>query len=295
MTMHYRQIIVKAVFGLVAVLGLCSIAGPAFAEGANMTYAVGDITVISMEDARGSMEERLFPDAQGDTAKLEMLPAPSSVNTFLVKTGGKLVLIDAGWGKDGRVQGRMLECLAAEGISAEAIDIVLITHMHGDHISGLLADGKPVFTRAEVRIAQQEFSSWVEQKVGPEQGVALATAVATAYGDNIKTFAFGDTVAEGIEAHAAVGHTPGHTAYSIASNGQSLLVAGDFLHASHLQAAYPEISSIYDMDPAQAATTRRALLQDLATENIPVAGMHIPDGGVRTVKTFGTGFVFESR
>ena len=279
-----------AVFGLLIMLGFCFTAGRAVAAETNRVYAVGDITVISMEDARGSMEDRLFPTVQGDGAKLKMLPAPSAVNVFLVKTGGKLVLIDAGWGKDGRVQGNMLACLEAEGISPDSIDIVLVTHMHGDHISGLLSDGKPVFAKAQVLVAQPELAAWVERKEGPEAGVALAVAVATAYGDRVKTFAFGDTVVEGIEARSAVGHTPGHTAYYLSSGGKAMLVAGDFLHASDMQAAYPEVSSVYDMNPELAASTRRTLLQELAAEAIPVAGMHIPDGGVRTVTVAGDGF-----
>ena len=293
MAQCYTKKFCLAVLGIVAVLGLCATTKLATAAEANKVYSVGDITVISMEDARGTMEERLFPGIQGDEAKLKMLPAPSAVNVFLVKTGGKLILIDAGWGKDGRVQGKMLACLAAEGISPDVIDTVLVTHMHGDHITGLLSDGKPVFAKAAVLIARPEYAAWVERKEGPEKGVELAATVAAAYGDRIKTFAFGDIVAEGIEARSAVGHTPGHTAYRIASGDKVLLVAGDFLHASDMQAAYPEISSVYDMNPEQAANTRRALLQELASENIPVAGMHIPDGGIRTVKAAGNGFALQ--
>jgi len=277
----------------IAALIFCLASGPALAAGADKTISLNDITVLSFEDASSTMGKQLFPEITDKG--LALLPeggAPAAVNVFLVKTAGKLVLIDSGWGKDGRVRGQLPEKLAAEGISPDDIDLVLLTHMHGDHISGLLEGGSPVFGKAAVLLSKPELEAWVVQGQGPENGVALARLVAKAYGDRVQTFEFGATVAPGIVALDAVGHTPGHTAYQISSGGAVMLVAGDFLHATALQAAFPEISSIYDMNPEQAAATRAALLKSLAGTSVQVAGMHIPYGGVGKVSKRDAGGYF---
>ena len=266
-----------------AVLFVC-LGATAHAAGADKTVTLNDITVLTFIDAHSTMGLQIFPGLSGE--KKEMLPeagAPAAVNVFVVKTGGKRILIDAGWGKDGRVVGQAPAKMVAAGILPADIDIVLLTHMHGDHITGLLDGGKPVYTNATIMLAKPELDAWVVQGKGAEGNVALARAVAKAYGDRVQTFDFGTTVAPGIVGLSAVGHTPGHTAYQIASGDAVMLVAGDFLHATDLQAAYPDVSSRYDMNPEQAAATRADILKTLAGSSTLVAGMHIPDGGVGKV------------
>ena len=273
-----------------AVFFVCLASGAAHAAGADKTVTLNDITVLTFIDAHSTMGLQIFPGLSGE--KKELLPeagAPAAVNVFVVKTGGKRILIDAGWGKDGRVVGQAPAKMVAAGISPADIDIVLLTHMHGDHITGLLDGGKPVYTKATIMLAKPEYGAWVVQGKGAEGNVALARSVAKAYGDKVQTFDFGTTVAPGIVALSAVGHTPGHTAYQIASGDAVMLVAGDFLHATGLQAAFPDVSSKYDMNPEQAAATRADILKTLVGSSTLIAGMHIPDGGVGKVAARATG------
>jgi glyoxylase-like metal-dependent hydrolase (beta-lactamase superfamily II) len=206
--------------------------------------------------------------------KLAYMPggkAPSSVNVFLVKTAGKTYLIDAAFGnavKDGR-------------IDPSKITAVLITHEHADHVSGLLKeDGTAAFT-APVFINKKEREYWNNPKT-PES--KTQKDIAKVYGENYKTFSYGDTLAPGIVAIEAPGHTPGHTAFLVGTGKKKLLIAGDFLHAAALQFPNPDESAKYDVDKKAAAETRKKLIKLAIDNGWLIGGMHIP-GGYGSVKS----------
>ncbi len=121
----------------------------------------------------------------------------------------------------------------------------------------------------------------------------LPRAMLAAYGDRLGTFEFGDEILPGFTAVEAVGHTPGHTAFSLKSGGQEILFVGDIVHAAALQFPEPDECAAYDRDKEQAVASRKRLLTLAAENNLPVAGAHIPFPGVGFVKTDGKrGFTF---
>lgn len=194
----------------------------------------------------------------------------SETNTFLIRGGGKIILVDTGFGTT------LFESMKTLGISPEQVDAVLLTHLHGDHIGGLQKDGTALFPNAKVYLAQQELDYWTKTNVNRGAVAALAP-----YGKRVETFRPGElgtritALFPGITPIAAFGHTPGHTLFMVESNGQKLLIWGDLMHAELIQFPRPDISVTYDTDPAAAAVSRKLVLEHVAANNIPIAGMHL--------------------
>ena len=254
-------------------------------QNAMKAFSVGNITLVSLLDHAGSHDVKLFSGASPEVinALAPTGQAASSINAFLVQTGGKNVLIDTGLGaKSG---GALVQSLALFGLSPADIDIILITHMHFDHSGGLSVDGQAVYPKAVLKISDMEQRFWLapdasDPKKSPYIDFNVAKAAAAPYADRLQSFSFGDVVAPGITAINAAGHTPGHTAFMIESEGSKILAWGDTLHAIALQLPYPEIYPAYDYDPVAAIATRKTVLEKVSAENIPVAGAHIPYPGV---------------
>lgn len=246
-------------------------------------FTLGEDTLVAIQDAPSAMGKRLFPTLT-EVAFRELAggdAAPASVSVFLLRRGGRDILVDAG---NGGRRGRMLATLKAAGIRPDAIGDILLTHLHGDHIGGLIdADGAAVFPKATLHLSAPERDYWQAQ---PGRNGTLARKVLAAYAGRVKTFAFGEAPLPGVTALDAAGHTPGHTAYET----ETLLIVGDLLHAAAVQFPRPEISSTYDVDPAQAAATRRRLCERAAASGKPIAGMHLPYPGLGTVAKDGEGF-----
>jgi glyoxylase-like metal-dependent hydrolase (beta-lactamase superfamily II) len=178
-------------------------------------------------------------------------PLETSANAFLVNTGSKLVLIDSGAGAlFGPTLGKFVANLKAAGYQPEQIDEVYITHFHGDHVGGLVQDGKPVFPNATIRANKAESDYWLSQAnmdkapAGGKDGFKGAMAMLNPYVSAGKFKAFdGDTeLVPGVTAHAAKGHTPGHTTYAVESRGQKLLLIGDLIHVAAVQMENPAVT-----------------------------------------------------
>ena len=214
----------------------------------------------------------------------------SSVNAFLVKTPKSVILVDAGFGT------RLFENMESLGVKAQDVDVVLLTHMHGDHIGGLLRDGKATFPKAKIYVAQKEHDYWLSEanmkKASGRERSGFQKSVETlaAYKGRVQTFAptdlakKGQELVPGVTAIAAYGHTPGHTAFMVESDGKRLLLWGDLTHAMAIQMPLPHVAVTYDVDAPMAIATREAFLKFIAREQIPVAGMHIPMPGMGTIK-----------
>jgi glyoxylase-like metal-dependent hydrolase (beta-lactamase superfamily II) len=255
--------------------------------------------VIPLQDRVVQMPAGLFPNVDPALIK-RYLPdgaAPATISAFAVRQGKTVILVDAGYGSTGPGESLLAGAMKKAGLTPEMIDLVLLTHMHGDHIAGLVEKGRRVFPRAGVRVSAPEAAFWLSGKPGPGQkgNFRLAEEVKNLYSkDFLPPFSFGAEVAPGITALDASGHTPGHTVFLLESDGQKLLIAGDLIHAAALQFPEPAASPTYDMDPAKAGEMRKKYLEMAVREGIPLAGMHLPAPAVGRVKNAqSAGFAFE--
>ena len=213
-------------------------------------------------------------------------PFPTAINGYLLQWEGRTVLIDAGAGGFmGPDLGRLARNLAAAGVTPADIDTVLVTHMHTDHIGGLLAaDRTALFPRAQVMASRPEMTYWrdpANQGSSPEaarDAFDVIADVAAAYGDRFLTIDRADVVS-GITALALPGHTPGHTGYEVATDAGPLVVWGDICHAPEVQCRRPDVTMVFDVSPGDAIESRRAILARAVDEDLLIAGMHMPFPG----------------
>src|SRR5579859_1718367 len=200
-------------------------------------------------------------------------------NGFLVNTGKQLILVDAGagtwWG--GGALGRLAGSLRSAGYTPEEVDVVLVTHLHSDHVGGLTTqDGKRVFPNADVYVAKAESAFWLSPEIAakaPKDAQPFfqsAQAIAAPYikAGKWRTFSGSESIVDGMQLVPLPGHTPGHPGYEFSSKGQKILFWGDTVHAQRVQLQHPEITTVFDVDPAAAAATRNLLLARLAHEDI---------------------------
>lgn len=227
----------------------------------------------------------------------------TSVNAFLVNTGKKLVLIDAGTGKIyGPGLGSVIPNLIASGYRPEEVDAIFLTHLHGDHIGGLAeADGKAAFPNAVVYLSKEENDFWLSDNAAanaPERmktGIQMAARIAAPYisAGKWKPLEKGQQPISGIKAISTKGHTGGHTSYEITSGSESLLVIGDLIHVKDVQLKKPEISIDFDSDQKQAVETRIDLFKDLSEKGEYIAGAHLPFPGIGRLGSDGAkGFIW---
>lgn len=229
------------------------------------------ITWIKDNLQERTMERELFSDASDkliDSLGLQK-GIPASISVFLLQKDNKNILFDTG---NGFSDSRLIPTLENIGIKPEEINYILLTHMHGDHIGGLIKDNFQVFKNAIVYVSKKEFDKWVCDTI--QNGETPQTRFAELYKTNINFFEYGDTLPCGIIAKNGTGHTPGHTIFEI----NKLLVVGDLIHGEALQLTHPEICANYDMDKKGAIATRIKYLNYAKEKNKLIAGMHLPKG-----------------
>lgn len=224
---------------------------------------------------------------------------PTVVNAYLINTGAKLVLVDTGMGKrEAPTLGELVNSMKASGYDPAQVDAVLITHLHGDHIGGLLdSAGKPVFPKAVVYVAREENDYWLsaaeEEKApaGPKRVFRMAREVSAPYlaEGSWRTFENGDMPFPGIKAIVVPGHTPGHTLFNVSSGGSSLLITGDTVHNMAIQFTHPGVAINFDVDSKRAVKVRRALFRDAANHKTLIAGQHLPFPGIGHIRAEGKG------
>ncbi|MDQ2091588.1 MBL fold metallo-hydrolase [Marimonas arenosa] len=217
--------------------------------------------------------------AASATANIPTDKAQFFFTPTVVNTGSELILFDTGL-NPGAISG----ALQAAGYQTDQIDKVVLTHMHGDHIGGMAENGAATFANAAYFTGAAEFDAWdmsgnegFEAKVRP-------------FAESMTMLDDGGSVASGVTAMAAFGHTPGHMTYMIESDGQQLLIAADFANHYVWSLAYPDWEVKFDRDKAMAAQTRRRILGMIAADKIPFIGYHMPWPAMGYVESHGDGF-----
>jgi glyoxylase-like metal-dependent hydrolase (beta-lactamase superfamily II) len=269
---------------------------------------VGAFEVTVLSDGNLAIDRSLFGgNASGGDALLERAflpqgPIPTCVNEWLINTGDKLILVDAGAGTSfAPTLGRMHQNLRVAGVDPKAVDTVVITHMHPDHIPGLLgSDGKMMFPNAVVHINSDEHAFWTSEqnraKTPDEFKVFfdLANAAIKPYAaaGKLQMFKDGAQFAPGVSAAAAPGHTVGHTMVRVSSDGSDLLLWGDIVHCAALQFAEPERAIAFDADPATAIANRKKVFDMVTADRLLFAGAHLPFPGVGHAARSASGYTY---
>ncbi len=237
-----------------------------------------DVKVYAIRDKATTMKATLFNDyTKTSSFKKENLKKeyPASVNCFVMRYNFKTFLIDAG---NFDPKGSLVTKLASINIRPKAVDYILLTHLHPDHIGGLVdKDAAAVFPNAKVYLSYDEWKHWtqvVKQKPKDDSTKTLRQFF-DAYNGRIQTLNFGEPVVQGVYAVKAVGHTPGHCYFR---QGKIRFV-GDVVHAADLQIAHPEYCASFDADQKQAYQTRVSFLETMSKEGNIVFGAHIPFPG----------------
>ncbi len=212
-------------------------------------------------------------------AKLPTDKAQFFFTPTLVNTGSELILFDTGLNGAG-----ITAAVEAAGYTADQVSHVVITHMHGDHIGGLMTDGAPTFANAAYVTGQAEFDAWAAQDNERFEGMVRPLA------EQMTFIGDGGAVTAGITGMAAFGHTPGHMTYLLESGGQQLVLIGDLANHHVWSLAYPDWEVRFDMDKEAAAASRRKVLGMLAADNVPFIGYHMPFPALGYVETRGDGF-----
>jgi glyoxylase-like metal-dependent hydrolase (beta-lactamase superfamily II) len=233
-----------------------------------------------------------------DHAAANRLPRTRFEHGFtpaLVNTGRELVLFDTGNGAARRSAGvgNLRRLLADAGHAPGDIDRVILTHCHPDHVGGLLEDGQPAFPNADYVLGQREFDFWRRGENVPESRKAnreLFMNVVLPLADRATLVDAGQAVAPGIDAIEAFGHSAGHMAYHLESEGQRLLLWGDTANHYTVSLQRPEWHVQVDDDKEAAVAARKRILDMVATERLWVIGHHMPFPAVGSVERTQDGY-----
>lgn len=271
---------------------------------------VGSFDVVALSDGHIDLDSSLLKGAPGaDIARLlarasQTSPVPTSVNAFLVDTGSRRVLIDAGTHDlFGPTLGRLHAHLRAAGYAPAQIDAVLVTHLHPDHVGGVAVDGRMAFPNATVHVDRRESEHWLSaarlaaapQDAKPFFRGAQASAAPYLAAGRWKTHDGDAEIVPGIRPVSygrSPGHTPGHAGYMVESAGQKLLVWGDVVHFGAVQFARPEVTIAFDTDPKEARATRMRMFELAARERLLVAAAHLPFPGLGHVRREGAAYAW---
>ncbi len=276
-------------------------------------YKVGDIEVTVVTDGANRLP---ITDAFVVNVKKEEVNAAlvaafmepgvfvGPYNPIVINTGGKLALVDTGTSEAAFVSskgatGQLMTNLAAAGIDAGAIDTVILSHYHGDHINGLLkADKSLAFPNAEILVPANEHQFYMDDgnmsraTKGRVEEVFknVRRVISGEVLKRLRTYEWDKDVIPGVLAVGTPGHTPGHTSHVVSSGSSKVYVQADVTHAPFLFARNPGWHAYYDQDPVMAEATRRKVYDMLSVEKMLVQGFHYPFPSVAHVEKTATGY-----
>ncbi len=280
-----RRTIIALAATVVAAQAAVTVSAQISADEENIfRYRTGNFEVIVLTQGQGEGDTGILLDAPAEVTESylsENGTYPTATNVVLIRNGDHIWLIDAGYGAT------LFDTLEALGLGSRDVDRVLLTHMHGDHIGGLLKDGARAFD-APLGLSATEAGYWAGQEGSAKTVLDLYKP------ETLELYRLGEAPLgrEGIFPVEAFGHTPGHTAFLVVSGDEKLMIWGDIAHAMAVQMPHPEISVRYDVDPDAARVSRLEILEYVVANNIPVAGMHIPYPGIGIVEKAGQGYKF---
>lgn len=224
-------------------------------------------------------------------------------NPIVLNTGSKLIVFDTGSDEAALERtkgagGQLQTNLKAAGIDRNAVDMVLISHIHGDHINGLLTpDNKLAFANAEILVPAAEWKYWMddgEMSRAPAGRIAdqfkNTRRVFDALGRKVTQYEGGKEVAPGILTVATPGHTPGHTSYVVSSGSGKVYVQADVTNIPFLFARNPGWHSFFDQDAKMAEDTRRKVYDMLVAEKMLVQGFHYPFPSLAHIEKTANGY-----
>ncbi len=264
---------------------------------------IGDVEVFSLSD--GTIPLSAFDFLTNTThANIDTLlaaddvtnPVNVPVNGYLVHLGNHVILIDAGAGAlYGPKLGKLEASLAKVGYRPEQITDVVLTHIHPDHTGGLINGQTRVFPNAIVHLDKRELEYWFSKanaESAPQGqkgffGQAAQTVKPYMDAGQVKTFDGATELFPGFRSVPAPGHTPGHTFYTLESKGNTLMFWGDILHEEDVQFPDPSVTTVFDVNSAEAMQTRKASFADAASHRYLVAPDHINFPGIGHVRAEG--------
>ena len=264
-------------------------------DGVN-TFALPETFVLNAkkDEVNAALEKAFLPK---DKVSVHFSP-------LVINTGGKLIVVDTGNGpgafasSKGNV-GQFASNMAAAGIDPKAIDMVVISHFHGDHINGLLtADNVLAFPNAEVLVPAGEWAYFMDDgEMGKQttermQGVFKNARRVFEAGlkKKVTPYAWDKELAPGLLPVASVGHTPGHTSFVLSSGSDKVFIQSDVTNHPALFVTHPDWHLMFDQDAAMAETTRRKVYDMLLAEKMRVQGFHYPFPANGFVEKDGTGY-----
>lgn len=272
-------------------------------------YKVGEIEVTAINDGfvdrslEGYVKNAPIADVEAEIARLHHAKGRIRVpyNSLVLRTGGKTVLIDAGNGDSGApTTGSWMTNFRAAGFDPAGVDVVLLTHLHGDHINGLrLKSGQAVFENAEIKLPQAEWAFWMDEGKMASGGDAMKGQFANVrrvFGPiaaKVTLLKADESPVPGVTAIAAYGHSPGHTAYAITSAGRRLIMMADTTHHTSVFLKRPDWHVLFDLDPEQAAKTRRRMAELAIAEQAQVAFYHAPFPATGYIEKVGDAYRLE--
>ena len=276
-------------------------------------YKVGtfEVTVVTDGANRMPLPDDFVSNIKKDEVNAALAAAYLEQNVFVgpynpvvINTGAKLVLIDTGTGdaayaSSKGANGQLLTNMAAAGIDPAAIDAVIISHYHGDHVNGLLkADNSLAFANAEILVPAPEHTFWMDDgnmsraPKGRMEGLFKNNrrVFSGEVMKRLRTYEWDKEGVPGITAMGTPGHSAAHTSHIVASGSSKVFVQADVTHVPYLFARNPGWHAMYDQDPAVAEPTRRKVYDMLAAERMMVQGFHYPFPSVAHVEKNGTGY-----